>query len=153
MLYSQILLALPFLSIIPYLTTLFNPLTSILSILSISSLLSTAYLLFTLMPGRTNIPFLDALNEPNSSNRRDALRQTHPHPHGPIAQYLPQLNIGLCMMLGLLGMAFRGREDVWWGFGWLPAGVYGVVLLAKVIMGSVDPEAELGGLRYGFKGA
>ena len=153
MLYSQILLALPLLSIIPYLTTLFNPLTSILSILSISSLLSTAYLLFTLMPGRTNIPFLDALNEPKSSNRQDTLRQTHPHPHGPIAQYLPLLNIGLCMVLGLLGIVFRGRDDVWWGFGWLPAGVYGVVLLAKVIMGSVDPEAELGGLRYGFKGA
>jgi hypothetical protein len=50
-------------------------------------------------------------------------------------------------------MVFRGRSDMWVGFGWLPAVVYGVVLLAKVIMGSVDPEAELGGLRYGYKGA
>ena len=32
-------------------------------------------------------------------------------------------------------------------------GVYGVVLLAKWMMGSVDPEGELEGLRYGFKGA
>lgn len=56
-------------------------------------------------------------------------------------------------MLAFLGMVFRGREDVWWGFGWLPLGVCGTVLLAKVVMGSVDPEAELGGLRYEFKGA
>jgi hypothetical protein len=70
-----------------------------------------------------------------------------------MAQFLPLLNLGLCVALGLLGMVFRGREEVWWGFGWLPAGVYAVVLIAKVVMGSVDPEAELGGLRYGFKGA
>ena len=44
-------------------------------------------------------------------------------------------------------------EELWWGFGWLPAGVYGVVILAKLTMGSVDPKEELGGLRYGFKGA
>lgn len=47
-----------------------------------------------------------------------------------------------------------GRKyDVWWGFGWLPAVVQGVVVLAKWIMGGVDPEGELEGLRYGFKGA
>lgn len=155
LLYSRILLAIPLISMIPYLATLFNPLTSILSILSISSLLSTAYLVFTLMPDRTNIPFLDNLNKPNPSNPRDVVYGScpDPRPHGPIAEYLPLLNIALCTVLGLLGMVFKGREDVWWGFGWLPAGVYGVVLLAKVIMGSVDPEAELGGLRYGFKGA
>jgi hypothetical protein len=47
----------------------------------------------------------------------------------------------------------RKVERLWWGFGWLPAGVYGVVLLAKWVMGSVDPVSELGGLRYEFKGA
>lgn len=72
---------------------------------------------------------------------------------GPIVEYLPLLNVGLCLMLGLLGMVFKGREEVWWGFGWLPAVVYAVVLVAKYVMGSVDPETELGGLRYGFKGA
>lgn len=45
------------------------------------------------------------------------------------------------------------EAGLWRGFGWLPAGVYAVVLTAKWIMGSVDPESELGGLRYGFKGA
>lgn len=54
----------------------------------------------------------------------------------------------------LLGMVVsRKTEELWWGFGWLPAGVYAVVLLAKWVMGSVDPEGALGGLRYGFKGA
>lgn len=45
------------------------------------------------------------------------------------------------------------RFEVWWGFGWLPGLVWGVVVLAKWIMGGVDPESELGGLRYGYKGA
>lgn len=56
-------------------------------------------------------------------------------------------------MLVLLGMVVGRKTELWWGFGWLPAGVYTVVLLAKWLMGSVDPEGELGGLRYGFKGA
>lgn len=109
------------------------------------------------MPGRTGMPFLDALNNPSvkhsANDPRDVLHHVHPHPHGPIAEYLPLLNVGLCVVLGLLGMVFKGRQEVWWGFGWLPAGVYTVVLVAKMVMGSVDPEAELGGLRYGFKGA
>ena len=50
-------------------------------------------------------------------------------------------------------MVVSRKIELWWGFGWLPAGVYAVVLLAKWMMGSVDPEGELGGLRYGFKGA
>jgi hypothetical protein len=150
-LYTRILLALPLLSTIPYLTTLFNPHTSFLSILSISSLLSTTYLLFTLPPGRTNIPILDAFNAPKIASSSGSVLKIQGD--GPIAQYLPLLNVGLCIVLGLLGMVFRGREEVWWSFGWLPAGVHAVVLLAKVVMGSVDPEAELVGLRYGFKGA
>ena len=67
--------------------------------------------------------------------------------------FLPYMNSALCALLGVLGMVFRAREDVWWGFGWLPAAVYGVVLGGKVVMGSVDPEEELGRLRYSFKGA
>lgn len=67
--------------------------------------------------------------------------------------YLPYLNLALVTVLGLLGLVFKGREEVWWGFGWLPAGVYGVILVAKFLMGSVNPEAELETLRYEFKGA
>ncbi|KAG0646178.1 hypothetical protein D0Z07_8359 [Hyphodiscus hymeniophilus] len=150
-LYTRILLALPALSIIPYLTTLFSSRTSLLSVLSISSLLSTAFLLYVLPPGRTNIPILDAWNKRKTVHATP--HSAFNHDEGPIAEYLPLMNIGLCVVLGLLGMVFRGKEEVWLGFGWLPAVIYGVSLLAKVVMGSVDPEAELGGLRYEFKGA
>ena len=154
-LYIRILLAVPILSIIPYVGTLFNARTSFLSILSISSLLCTTYLLYSLPPSRTNIPILDSLNAPKSttSSPHSTRVPSRIQFDGPIAQYLPLLNLGLGIVLGLLGMVFRGREEVWWGFGWLPAGDYAVVLLAKVVMGGVDPEAELGDLRYGFKGA
>lgn len=68
--------------------------------------------------------------------------------------YLPYLNLGLSAVLILLGWVI-GRKGihVWAGFTWLPALNYGVLLLAKVVMGSVDPERELGALKYEFKGA
>lgn len=48
----------------------------------------------------------------------------------------------------------EGEEAAWeWIFSILPAGVYGVVLAGKWVMASVDPERELGDLRYGYKGA
>lgn len=61
--------------------------------------------------------------------------------------------MALCIILGLLGTVSKSTEMIWWGFGWLPAGVYTVVLVAKVLMGSVDPETELESLKYEFKGA
>jgi len=149
--YTQIFLALSLISIIPYVPTLFSPRTSLLSLLSISSLLSTSYLLYILPPGTTSISLLDTWNTPTSEVSHSGLRQVQDH--GPLQQYLPYLNLGLCTILGLLGMVFRGKEEVWRGFGWLPAGVYVVVLISKVVMGSVDPEAELGRFRYDFKGA
>jgi uncharacterized membrane protein len=97
-----------------------------------------------LPPGHTAIPFLDVRNAEPAQELGD---------RGPVRRYLPYLNLALAAVLGLLGMVFRGREMVWWGFAWLPGGVYGIILLAKVMMGSVDPEAELGALRYEFKGA
>jgi hypothetical protein len=47
----------------------------------------------------------------------------------------------------VLGSVTRRKAEAWWwgGFSWLPGGVYAVVLVAKWIMGSVDPEGELGG--------
>ena len=149
--YARIFLALPLISILPYIPTLVTPRTSLLSVLSISSLLSTAYLVYVLPPEITSIPFLDAWNTRSTRSPSHLVRQVQDH--GPIQKYLPYLNLGLCTVLGFLGMVFRAREEVWWGFGWLPAGVYGTVLLAKVTMGSVDPEAELVGLKYELKGA
>jgi hypothetical protein len=72
---------------------------------------------------------------------------------GPIAKLLPPLNLGLCVVLVGLGAVVERRHEVWWGFGWLPGLIWGVVLLAKWIMGGVDPEGELDGLRYRYKGA
>ncbi|KAN0112984.1 hypothetical protein V8E51_005935 [Hyaloscypha variabilis] len=153
--FATVLLALPLLSILPYIPALFNGRTTLLSILSITSLLSTAYLLYVLPPGQTAISYLDALNSPPSKDKlaRRQFSQNLGLDEGPIKQYLPYLNLGLGGVLVLLGMVVSRKIELWWGFGWLPAGVYAVVLLAKWMMGSVDPEGELGGLRYGFKGA
>lgn len=56
-------------------------------------------------------------------------------------------------VLSILGEVVGRKVNVWTGFAWLPGLVYGVVVLAKWVMGSVDPEGELSGLRYEFKGA
>jgi len=149
------LLALPLLSIVPYVPTLFSGHTTLLSILSITSLLSTAYLLYALPPGHSAISYIDALNTsfPKDKAASRQFSQNLSLDDGPIKQYLPYLNLGLCGVLVLLEIVVSRKIDLWWGFGWLPAGVYAVVLLAKWMMGSVDPEGELGELRYGFKGA
>lgn len=98
---------------------------------------------------------MDQLNAPSSkkgkgeSPRLDLMGGDD----GPVRKYLPYLNLGLCVVLVLLGALVGKRGEIWMGFGWLPAGVYGVVVLAKWVMGSVDPEEELGELKYDFKGA
>ncbi|KAI1497397.1 hypothetical protein F5X99DRAFT_24424 [Biscogniauxia marginata] len=77
----------------------------------------------------------------------------------PLEQYLPFLNVALCAVLVLTGaLSGAGRSaatDRWGhvGLGNLPAVVYAVVLAAKMVMGGVDPERELAGLRYDYKGA
>jgi len=158
-LYTRILLSLPLLSIPLYLPTLFSPKTTILSLLSISSLLSTAYLLYTLSPGTTGIPRLDAINTPSSSSAPSTPSTPSQYPRQlqearPIITYLPYLNLSLCILLAIAGLLHRGKEgELWYGFRNLPGVVYVVILVAKVIMGSVDPEGELGSLRYEFKGA
>lgn len=72
---------------------------------------------------------------------------------GPIEEFLPLLNLVLCTVLVIAGRVLRARVGMWNGFGWLPGFVYMIALVAKAVMGSVDPERELGELRYGFKGA
>ncbi|KAI5928300.1 hypothetical protein F4810DRAFT_188196 [Camillea tinctor] len=76
----------------------------------------------------------------------------------PLQQYLPFLNAALCavlVLIGLLSPAAENRQRYWGHVGLenLPAVVYVVVLAAKMVMGSVDPERELTGLKYGYKGA
>lgn len=93
----------------------------------------------------------------------------HAVPKSPLERWLPYLNMGLCAILvayGLLagrgGVAAGGRgpqhhhlggQFGLLGLGNLPAIVYAVVIVAKVVMASVDPERELAVLRYGYKGA
>ncbi|CZR53282.1 uncharacterized protein PAC_03160 [Phialocephala subalpina] len=153
--YRLALLSLPLLSLVPYLPSLFVARTSFLALLSVTSLLSTAFLLYALPPEETGIAILDRLNAPpskkgrNEGGRLDILGGDD----GPVKKYLPYLNLGLCVVLALLGALVGRKTEMWTGFGWLPAGVYGVAVLAKWVMGSVDPEGELGELKYGFKGA
>ncbi|TGO55401.1 hypothetical protein BOTNAR_0245g00060 [Botryotinia narcissicola] len=71
--YTRFLLCLPLISIIPYLLTLFSPITSLLSILSITSLLSTAFLIYSLPPEKTSISFLDKINQPSENSPRSKI--------------------------------------------------------------------------------
>lgn len=73
----------------------------------------------------------------------------------PLQRWLPYLNLGLCAVLfviGILRRAKKGSSQSLVG-DLLPGVVYAVVLAAKMVMGGVDPEWELGGLRYEYKGA
>ncbi|KAH8687819.1 hypothetical protein BGZ60DRAFT_476232 [Tricladium varicosporioides] len=169
--YSTILLSLALFSTTPYLYAFTSPPSNshtLLSLLSITSLLSTAFLTYILPPEETGIKFLDKLNglpSPQMVKRRGKM----PIPvsrqglggllmsideEGPIRRVLPLMNVGLCLVLMGLGRVVSNKgEDNWEGLSWLPAAVYGVVILGKWVMGSVDPERELGELRYEFKGA
>lgn len=72
----------------------------------------------------------------------------------PLEQWLPYLNLGLCgvlFVIGVLKSAKNGGGSL--VLDLLPGVVYAVVLAAKMVMGEVDPEGELGGLRYEYKGA
>jgi hypothetical protein len=77
----------------------------------------------------------------------------------PLEQHLPRLNIALAalsLLTGLLERVKLGPTTVGVSpvlLGALPGVVYAVVVGAKVVMAGVDPERELGGLRYGYKGA
>ncbi|RDW82088.1 hypothetical protein BP6252_03200 [Coleophoma cylindrospora] len=163
--YTIALLSISLLSTLPYLATLFQRTTALLSILSITSLLSTAYLLSIFPAETTGLQILDDLIAPPQKNLKayQNYHSTRTPPllgnglgaggGGPIGELLPLLNLGLCTVLVIAGRVLRARAEMWNGFGWLPGFVYAVVLIAKAVMGSVDPEKELGELRYGFKGA
>lgn len=183
--FRTFLLALPLLTTIPYLISLLRLSSAMASLLSITSLLSTAYLLHTQPPGQTGIAFIDAWSRPktphmspasspesSTSSVSGASSQAHAGPSqrrprrssfsfneehkSPLEQYLPYLNLGLCVMLVLTGLVTKSeKKDAFGhvGLGNLPAIVYAVIIVAKVVMGSVDPEKELTALKYDYKGA
>lgn len=82
----------------------------------------------------------------------------------PLERHLPWLNVGLAVLALLTGLLERintagpGSSAGGAGvnpllLGVLPGVVYAVVVGAKVVMAGVDPERELSGLKYGYKGA
>ncbi|KAI0837326.1 hypothetical protein F5Y06DRAFT_271372 [Hypoxylon sp. FL0890] len=143
-----------------------------IALLSLTSLASTAWILCTQPPTVTGIRVLDAWVSGGSGSMKDTSKskqqqqqkqdKTAPfwaeeHRNSPLAKYLPYLNLGICAILVLTGLISKpaASQGHWGhvGLSYLPAIVYGVVLVAKMVMGSVDPERELSALRYEYKGA
>ncbi|KAI1753855.1 hypothetical protein F4782DRAFT_545632 [Xylaria castorea] len=102
----------------------------------------------------------------NARRRRRASAGSHSffwaarHHRSPLEQFLPFLNVALCGLLILAGFlsssSQRSVAHRHWGhvgLANLPALIYVVVLVAKMLMGSIDPERELSALRYEYKGA
>jgi hypothetical protein len=168
------LLLVCFLVMLAYVPTLFRARTRFASLLSLTSLGATAWTLHSLPPGVTGIAPLDAwiarANEDgggatgHSGPRYGLLmRQQRGGKAPPLERYLPYLNVGLCVFTAVLGVVVvRGGDNDGGGggfacgpigMGYLPAGVYAMVVLAKTLMGSVDPERELTALKYDYKGA
>ncbi|KAI1403736.1 hypothetical protein F4819DRAFT_484388 [Hypoxylon fuscum] len=173
--FRLLLLCLPAVSSLPYLITLLFPKNDegegaggrLTALLSLSSLACTGWVLATLPPGVTGVRVLDAWvggsgNGSESKKRKqrssDALSYwAEGRPRSPLETYLPYLNAGLCAVLVLAGFVSKSAvsQGHWGhvGLSNLPAIVYGVVLVAKMVMGGVDPERDLGALRYEYKGA
>ncbi|KAM3460341.1 hypothetical protein BB8028_0006g02160 [Beauveria bassiana] len=148
---ALLLLLIPLLATIPYLAAL----PSLPSLLALSSLLATAYLARRLPPTVTGLGPLDVWTGTGGAAGA----------RGPLDRTLPWLNVLLAALLAFWGAAVAYKASRFGGGGsgsgplaWpilcnLPAGVYVVVLLAKVVMAGVDPEKELSALRYNYKGA
>lgn len=170
------LLLLPAFSALPYLLALLRgPAAVVVPVLGLSSLACTAWTLLALPPGVTGIAAVDAWVSGDNSNNNSShnnfnnsnntlLQQQRLIRPSPLETYLPYLNAALCTVLILLELAGGGggrsaeteTAQQRWGhvaLGNLPAIVYVVVLAAKAVMGGVDPERELGALRYEYKGA
>ncbi|VUC35096.1 unnamed protein product [Clonostachys rosea] len=140
-----------------YLPSLLLPfyagITKLFSILAVTSLASTAFILHRLPPTATGIALLDGKGKP--SRKQDLPLSMGAMQRSPLETYLPYLNLGLISALVLMGMVTKSNVASfgWIGMGNLPAIVYIVVLVAKMVMASVDPETELSTLKYEYKGA
>ncbi|PHH69139.1 hypothetical protein CDD80_6985 [Ophiocordyceps camponoti-rufipedis] len=99
----------------------------------------------------TGIEFVDEWVSPSRKRRAAPVAY-----RSPLEAHLPWLNAVAAALLVLMGLAskpssHRGLD--WIGAGNLPAIVYVTVLVAKCLMGGVDPEGELSALKYNYKGA
>lgn len=116
-------------------------------------------MLYILPPGKTGINAFDAINTPKYTSSRthyNTLKSPIIESRGPIEDYLPYLNAILGLLLCFVGLVHDYKsgweENLWFRYGTLPGAVYLIVLVAKVVMGSVDVE-ELEELKYNYKGA
>lgn len=152
--FRRLLFLVPLIAAIPYIFALLRLPTPLLSLLALTSLASTAYLLHCLPPGSTGVATLDNLGRSAPASPPPGLIRP-----SPLEAWLPFLNMGMCAVLvvaGLISGAREGGAEPWagvLGLGNLPTFVYAVVLAAKMVMASVDPERELSGLKYQYKGA
>ncbi|KAK4101457.1 hypothetical protein N658DRAFT_449264 [Parathielavia hyrcaniae] len=81
----------------------------------------------------------------------------------PLERHLPWLNLALASLSLLMGLLERAKAINQYQIsitgvsplllGALPGVVYASVVGAKVVMAGVDPERELSGLKYAYKGA
>lgn len=93
-----------------------------------------------------------------SSKQSDAHESIDSSTGGPVEHYLELLNGGICAILLYAAFVLWMRSDTGDGVGsWaavlcVPGAMFGIVLLVRREMASVDVE-ELKELRYGYKGA
>ncbi|KAL6855382.1 hypothetical protein ACO1O0_006523 [Amphichorda felina] len=151
--FARLLLALPVAATLPYFPSLVHPSTALLALLSITSLLSTAFLLHRLPHTDTGIEILDRSRR--GKIQKQQRQQLGLDPGSPLDKYLPYLNLGLVVLLVLMGLVTKSDAASFGliGMGDLPAVVYGAVIVSKMVMASVDPESELSRLKYQYKGA
>ncbi|KFA68664.1 hypothetical protein S40285_02647 [Stachybotrys chlorohalonatus IBT 40285] len=158
--FRRILIAIPVLATVPYLPALFRPATTFFALLTITSLLSTAYLLHVQPAGHTGIAPLDAwirgADVKPGANTSRLLPRGLGDSGSPLQTYLPYLNVALVLVVALMGLRHGPTAAPivgWVGTGNLPVLIHVAILAANLMMGSVDPERELSGLRYQYKGA
>ncbi|KAK3345080.1 hypothetical protein B0H65DRAFT_548829 [Neurospora tetraspora] len=153
--------------------------TALFPLLALSSLAATTFITVKLPPTKTGLGFIDSLATASASAGKDkekgkgkgkgsrsGMMRVVPTLYGaggilqqpsPLETWLPYLNVGLCVLVLLTGLVTGGGHQVGSSVGRvylaaLPGVIYAATVVAKVVMAGVDPEGELGGLRYGYKG-
>ncbi|KAK3397381.1 hypothetical protein B0T20DRAFT_379802 [Sordaria brevicollis] len=177
--FRSLLLLIPTIASVPYLLSLFLPSpssqrnsTAMFPLLALTSLAATTFLTIKLPPTKTGLAFIDSLAAASAGKTKDkkggknGMRVPNLYGSGilqrsPLETWLPYLNVGLCALVLLTGLVTGGGGEghkvgnsvgrVYMAA--LPGVVYAATVVAKVVMAGVDPEGELGGLRYGYKGA
>ncbi|KOS22432.1 hypothetical protein ESCO_001787 [Escovopsis weberi] len=174
--FARALLLLPLCALLAYARPLLRPSTAVFALLGTTSLLIAAFLVHRLQPTETGLFLVDAWARGSGAVRKGKMRQGSSSffpsrvglsagalpgdirggDRSPLETYLPYMNLALVVLLMLMGLVrpdTRGGGFGWVSMGNLPALIYSIIITAKVVMAGVDPERELMGLRYDYKGA